>query len=88
MYYQKKDNQRSFRNCDLNLGISLFDLFIPEEKRYVKNLKNFKNVLIKKVITGEYTIFDKTEIIGPNKIVTNNLDDFKDKYNVDIYYIN
>jgi len=82
------DNLRSFRNCDLNLGIGLFDLFIPEEKRYIKDLKNDKNILEKKVIPREYTVWDKIDIIGPNKTVKNIVDDFKDKYNVDIDYIN
>ena len=41
----QKDNLSSFINCDLNLGIGLFDLFIPEEKRYVKDFKNLKMFL-------------------------------------------
>ena len=82
------DNLRSFINCDLNLGISLFDLFIPENKRYIKDFKNDKNILEKKVIPREYTVLDKIDIIGPNKTVKNIVDDFKDKYNVDIDYLN
>ena len=31
---------------------------------------------------------DKIDIIGPNKTVKNIIDDFKFKYNVEIYYIN
>ena len=82
------DNLRSFRNCDLNLGISLFDLYIPGDKIYIKDFKNDKNIIEKKVIPGEYTVWDKIDIIGPNKTVKNIVDDFKDKYNVDIDYIN
>ena len=82
------DNLRLFRNSDLNLGIGLFDLYIPEEKRYIKDFKNNNNIIIKKVIPREYTIWDKIDIIGPNKTVKNIIDDFKDKYKVDIYYIN
>ena len=41
----QKDNLSSFINCDLNLGIGLFDLFIPEEKRYVKDFKKLKMFL-------------------------------------------
>ena len=82
------DNLRSFRNCDLNLGFSLIDLYIPEEKRYITESINNENILIKKVIPREYTIWDKIDIIGPNITVKNFVDYFKDKYNVDIDYIN
>ena len=82
------DNLRSFRNSDFNLGTSLFDLYIPEEKRYIQDCINNENTLVKKVIPGEYTVWDKIDIIGPNKTVRNFVDDFKDKYNVDIDYIN
>ena len=82
------DNLRLFRNSDFNLGTGLFDLYIPEEKRYVQDSINIENILEKKVIPREYTVWDKIDIIGPNKTVRNIVDDFKDKYNVDIDYIN
>lgn len=82
------DNLRLFRNSDFNLGTGLFDLYIPEEKRYVQDSINIENILEKKVIPREYTVWDKIDIIGPNKTVRNIVDEFKDKYNVDIDYIN
>lgn len=82
------DNLRSFRNSDFNLGTSLFDLYIPEEKRYIRDYINNKNILEKKAIPGEYTIWDKIDIVGPNKTVRNFVDVFKEKYNIDIDYIN
>jgi ubiquitin-activating enzyme E1 len=82
------DNLRSFRNSDFNLGTGIFDLYIPEEKRFVDDYINNENILVKKAIPGEYTAWDKIDIIGPNKTVRNFVDDFKDKYNVNIDYIN
>ena len=82
------DNLRSFRNSDFNLGTSIFDLYIPEEKRSIHDYINNENILVKKAIPREYTVWDKIDIIGPNKTVRNLDNDFKDKYNVDIDYIN
>ncbi len=82
------DDLDSFRNCDLNLATSNFDLYIPEEKRYEQDIINNENILEKKVIPGEFTVWDKIDIIGPNKTVENIVVYFKDNYNVDIDFIN
>lgn len=59
-----------------------------KKKRFVDDYINNENILVKKAIPGEYTAWDKIDIIGPNKTVRNFVDDFKDKYNVNIDYIN
>ncbi len=82
------DDLYSLKNCDFNLATSQFDLYFPEEKTYIEDIKNDDNIIENKVIPGEYTIWDKIDIFGPNKTVKNIVDYFKDKYNVDIDYIN
>ena len=82
------NNIRLFRCGALNLATSEFDLFIPEEKRYIKNIPKTKGNPEYKVIPKEYTVWDKIDIIGPNITAKNLVDDFKNKYNVDIDYIN
>ena len=77
-----------FRNCDLNLATSHFDIYIPEEKRYKEDIINKENILVSKVIPGEFTVWDKIDITGPNKTIKNIVDYFKDNYNVDVDYIN
>ena len=81
------DNIRLLRCGALNLATSEFDLFIPEEKRYIKNISKTKNTPEYKVIPNEFTIWDKIDIIGPNITIKNIVDDFKNKYNVDIDFI-
>jgi ubiquitin-activating enzyme E1 len=82
------DNLMAFRNADLNLGIAIFDLYVPGKKIYIDDFINDKDVIEKKVVPRKFTVWDKIDIIGPNKTVKNIVDDFKEKYNVDIYYIN
>ena len=77
-----------FRNCDLNLATSHFDIYIPEEKRYKEDTINKENILEIKVVSGEFTVWDKIDITGPNKTVKNIVEYFKDKYNIEIDYIN
>ena len=77
-----------FRNCDLNLAICQFDLYIPEEKRFIKDIPKTEKSLEKKVIPNEYTVWDKIDIYGPNITIKNLIDDFKKKYDVDIEFIN
>ena len=82
------DNLDLLRNCDINLGVNIINLYIPEEKRYITDSKNSENILVKKVIPKDYSVWDKIDIFGPNITVKNIIDDFKDKYNVEIDYIN
>ena len=82
------DNIRLLRCGAFNLATSEFDIFIPEEKRYIKNIPKKKDSPEYKVIPKEFTVWDKIDIIGPNITIRNLLEDFKMKYNVDIDYIN
>ena len=82
------DQLTLFRNSVLNLSISEFNLFMPEEKRYIKDFPKSEKALAKKVIPKDFTIWDKIDIYGPNITVKNLVDNFKNKYNVDIDYIN
>ena len=61
---------------------------MPEEKRYIKDFPKSEKALAKKVIPKDFTIWDKIDIYGPNITVKNLVDNFKNKYNVDIDYIN
>ena len=82
------DDLESFKNCDLNLATSHFDLYFPEEKRYIKDFINDENIVENKVVPGEYTVWDKIDILGPNKTIKELVDFFKTKYNVEIDFIN
>ena len=82
------DDLYSFKNCDLNLATSQFDLYFPEEKRYIGETINNENIVENKVIPKEFSVWDKIDIKGPNKTIKNIVDYFKDNYNVDIDYIN
>jgi hypothetical protein len=72
----------------LNLSISEFNLFIPEEKRYIKDIPKSEKALAKKVILKDFTVWDKIDIYGPNITIKNLVNNFKNKYKVDIDYIN
>ena len=76
-----------FRSGALNLGTSEFDLFIPEEKRYIKDIQK-NNEGEYKVIPREFTVWDKIDLKGPNMTIKSLVELFKNKYNVDIEYIN
>lgn len=76
------------RSGAINLGISEFDLFIPEEKRYIKDFPQNENNPEYKVIPKEFTIWDKIDLYGPNMTIKSLVYYFKNKYNVDIDYIN
>jgi ubiquitin-activating enzyme E1 len=82
------DNLNSFRNCNINLGAGLINLYIPEDKRYITDSFDNENNLVKKAIPRDFTIWDKFDILGPNITIKNIIDDFKGKYNVDIDFIN
>ena len=72
----------------MNLATSQFDLYFPEEKRYIGETINNENIVENKVIPKEFSVWDKIDIKGPNKTIKNIVDYFKDNYNVDIDYIN
>ena len=76
------------RSGAINLGISEFDLFIPEEKRYTKDIPQTENNPEYKVIPKEFTVWDKIDLYGPNMTIKSLVYYFKNKYNVDIDYIN
>ena len=82
------DNLNYFRNSSFNLAKNEYDLFKPEEKRYIKDAPKTQNSLEKKVIPREYTIWDKLDIYGPNLTMKSFIDYFKNTYNVDVEYIN
>ena len=82
------DELSLFRNCDFNLATSHFDLYIPEEKRYIEDIPKTENSLEKKVITKPFTVWDNLDIYGPNMTVKHLVDFFKNEYDVDIEYIN
>ena len=76
------------RSGAINLGISEFDLFIPEEKRYTRDIPQTENSPEYKVIPKEFTVWDKIDLYGPNMTIKSLVYYFKNKYNVDIDYIN
>ena len=84
----RTDNLDYFRNSAFNLATSQFDLFIPEQKRYITDSPKTENNIEKKVIPKKYTVWDKMDIYGPNKTIKSLIDDFKNKYGVDIDFIN
>lgn len=81
-------NIRSFRSGAFNLATNEFDIFIPEEKRYIKDIPKTKNTPEYKVIPKEFTVWDKIDINGPNITIKDIVNFFKNKYNVDIDFIN
>lgn len=50
------DNLNKFRNSTFNLGISIFDLCIPEKKRLITDIPKTENSSEIKVISKEYTV--------------------------------
>lgn len=82
------DNIRLFRSGAFNLGTSEFDLFIPEEKRFIKNIPKTKTSPEYKVIPKEFTAWDKIDIKGPNIKISTLIKYFKNNYNIDIDFIN
>ena len=82
------NNIKLLRSGAFNLATSEFDLFIPEEKRYIKNIPKTETTPEYKVISKEFTVWDKIDIKGPNITINTLVKYFKDKYNVDIDYIN
>jgi ubiquitin-activating enzyme E1 len=56
------DQLTFFRNSILNLSINEFNLFIPEEKRYIKDFPKTEKILLKKVIQKDFTVRDKIDL--------------------------
>ena len=63
----------------INLGISDYDIFNPEEARYITN---------KEVIPCNYTIWEHIEIKWPNITIRELINLFKLKYSIMIDFIN
>ena len=82
------DNINYLRSGAINLGTSEFDLFIPEEKRYLKDIKQSGTNPGYKTIPKDFTVWDKIDLYGPNMTIKALIDFFKNKYDVDIEYIN
>ena len=82
------DNIRLLRSGAFNLATSEYDLFIPEEKRYIKDIPKTKTTPEYKVIPKEFTVWDKIDIHGPNFTIKDLVKYFKNKNNVDIDFIN
>lgn len=82
------DNIRFLRSGAINLSTNEYDLSIPEGKRYIQDKSKTDKTPEYKVIPKEFTVWDKIDIIGPNITVKTIVDDFKNKYNVDIDFIN
>ena len=82
------DNIRLLRSGAINLATNEYDLSIPEEKRYIQDKAKTEKTPEYKVIPKEFTVWDKIDLIGPNLTVKTIVDDFKNKYNVDIDFIN
>ena len=82
------DSLNEFRNSAFNLATSNFNLFQPQEKIYIKNSPQTENSSEKIVIPKEYTVWDKIDIYGPNKTIKEIVEEFKNKYDADIDYIN
>jgi len=79
---------KSLKSISFNLAVSEFDLFTPEEKRYITDIpKNERSCGIK-AIPGKFTVWDKIDINGPNLSAKKLIKYFKDKYNVNIENIN
>ena len=72
----------------INLGISDYDIFNPEEARYITNKEKKEKSIEIKVIPYNYTIWDHIEIKGPNITIRELINLFKLKYSIMIDFIN
>ena len=82
------DNLNHFRNSNFNLATSIYDLSIPEEKRFITDSPKTETTNETKVIPNKFTVWDKIDLYGPFLNVKNIVDIFKNKYNVEIEFIN
>ena len=81
------DDINYIRSGAFNLGVNEYDLFIPEEKRFIKDIPKTNTNPEYKVIPNAFTVWDKIDLYGPLNI-NSIVNDFKKKYNVDLDYIN
>lgn len=79
---------KSLKSISFNLAVSEFDLFTPEEKRYITDIPKTERSCGIKAIPGKFTIWDKIDIYGPNLSAKKIIEYFKDNYNVNIENIN
>ena len=82
------DNLNNFRNSNFNLATSIYDLSIPEEKRFITDIPKTETANETKVIPKKFTVWDKIDLYGPFLNVKNIVDTFKKKYDVEIEFIN
>jgi ubiquitin-activating enzyme E1 len=82
------DNLKLFRNSNFNLGTSIYDLSVPEGKRFIRDTPKTETSNEIKVIPKEYTVWDKIDLVGPSLNVKNVVDFFNDQYDVEIDHIN
>jgi ubiquitin-activating enzyme E1 len=82
------DNLNNFRNSNFNLATSIYDLSIPEEKRFITDTPKTETANETKVIPKKFTVWDKIDLYGPFLNVKNIVDTFKKKYDVEIEFIN
>lgn len=82
------DNLNNFRNSNFNLATSIYDLSIPEEKRFITDTPKTETANETKVIPKKFTVWDKIDLYGPFLNVKNIVDSFKNKYDVEIEFIN
>ena len=78
----------SLKSVSFNLAVGEFDLFTPEEKRYITDTPKTERSCGIKAIPGKFTVWDKIDINGPNLSAKKIIDYFKDNYNVNIENIN
>ena len=82
------DNIKFMKCSAFNLGLSDFDIFSPEETRYITDKNKNDNSKAIKVIPDKYSVWDHIEIIGPNITIKELIKLFKLKYNIEIDFIN
>ena len=82
------DNLNNFRNSNFNLATSIYDLCIPEEKRFITDTPKTETANETKVIPNKFTVWDKIDLYGPFLNVKNIVDTFKERYDVEIEFIN
>ena len=82
------DNIKYMKSSAINLGLSDYDIFSPEETRYITDKNKTDNSKAIKVIPENYSVWDYIEIKGPNITIKEIMKLFKLKYNIEIDFIN
>ena len=78
----QSSNIENMRCYAFNLATSIYEFSVPEEVRYICEEKDYK------AIPTKFTIWDSIEILGPLIKIEDIVNYYKNKYNVDIDYIN